>query len=422
MKVLVVGGGGREHALAWKAAQSPRVTRLYAAPGNPGIAEIAELVPWDGTIHTLADWAEREGIDLVLVGPEAPLVEGIADVFSARGIPVFGPLQRAAMIEGSKAYAKTLMERYGIPTARYRVFREPLEALEYIEAVGVPIVVKDSGLAAGKGVTVATDLHQAKQAVANILGHPDEAGRGEVVVEEYLEGTEVTVLALTDGETIRPLLPSQDHKRLLDRDQGPNTGGMGAVCPYPLDAATLDRVEREVLRPLLEGLRAEGVVYKGVIYAGLMLTADGPKVLEFNARFGDPEAQVVLPLLRSDLVELAQAVVEGRLSECRLEWEEGAAAGVVMAAPGYPQDPHRGLPVRLPEAPPEGVLYFQAGTRRTDEGLVTAGGRVLTVVGRGRDLREALAVAYRGVEAVEFSHAQYRRDIGRKALEVLGSG
>ncbi|KHG66167.1 phosphoribosylamine--glycine ligase [Thermus sp. 2.9] len=412
MKVLVVGSGGREHALLWKAAQSPLVEKLYAAPGNAGMAALAELVPWNGDVEALADWALAEGIDLTLVGPEAPLVEGIADAFSERGLKVFGPAQKAAMIEGSKAFAKGFMERHGIPTARYRVFTEALEALEYLEAVGVPIVIKDSGLAAGKGVTVAFDLHQAKQAVLNLLSGPEG---GEVVVEEYLEGEEATVLALTDGEAILPLIPSQDHKRLLDGDQGPMTGGMGAVAPYPMDPATLKRVEEEILKPLVRGLRAEGVVYRGVVYAGLMLTREGPKVLEFNARFGDPEAQAVLPLLESDLVELALKVAEGRLGGTALAWREGAAACVVLAAPGYPEAPKKGIPLHVPE-PPEGVLVFHAGTRWEGGRLVSAGGRVLNVVGLGKDLEEALGRAYAFVPKVGFPGSVYRKDIGRKAL------
>ncbi|MFZ8814068.1 MAG: phosphoribosylamine--glycine ligase [Thermus aquaticus] len=412
MKVLVVGSGGREHALLWKAAQSPLVERLYAAPGNAGMEALAERVPWNGEVEALADWALEAGIDLTLVGPEAPLVEGIADAFWERGLKVFGPTQKAAMIEGSKAFAKGLMERYGIPTARYRTFQDPLLALEYLEEVGVPIVIKDSGLAAGKGVTVAFDLHTAKQAVANIL---NRAEGGEVVIEEYLEGEEATVLALTDGKTVLPLLPSQDHKRLLDGDGGPMTGGMGAVAPYPMDGAALRRVEEEILWPLVRGLEAEGVVYRGVIYAGLMLTREGPKVLEFNARFGDPEAQAVLPLLQSDLVELALKVAEGRLQGTRLSWREGAAACVVLAAPGYPENPRKGIPLHLPE-PPEGVLVFHAGTRREGGRLVSAGGRVLNVVGLGKDLKEALERAYAFIPRVGFPGAVYRRDIGRKAL------
>jgi len=377
------------------------------------MAELAECIPWDGDVHRLAEWADREGIDLTLVGPEAPLVEGIADAFMARGLRIFGPTQKAAMIEGSKAFAKGLMERFGIPTARHKSFSDVLDALSYLEVVGAPIVVKDSGLAAGKGVTVAASLQQARQAAINILSG---AERGEIVVEEFLQGPEVTVLAVTDGVTIRPLLPSQDHKRLLDGDTGPMTGGMGAICPYPMPPGVLTEIEARVLRPLVDGLRAEGIVYKGVIYAGLMLTDEGPKVLEFNARFGDPECQAILPLLKTDLVDLALAVVEGRLHELNLEWHPQAAACVVMAAPGYPDDPHKGLPLRLPPQPLQAVLYFQAGTRRTPQGLLTNGGRVLNVVGLGPDLREALERAYAGVAAVAFEHALYRRDIGRKVL------
>ncbi|MDX2005702.1 MAG: phosphoribosylamine--glycine ligase [Meiothermus sp.] len=413
MKVLVVGSGGREHAIAWKAAQSHRVSKLYAAPGNPGIAELAECVAWNGDVQELADWAQGERIDLTLVGPEAPLVEGIVDAFEARGLKIFGPVRRAAMIEGSKVFAKDLMERFGIPTARHRSFNDTFAALAYLEQVGTPIVVKDSGLAAGKGVTVAVDLHQAKQAVVNILESPEPA---EIVIEEFLSGPEVTVLAITDGVTIRPLLASQDHKRLLDGDAGAMTGGMGAVCPYPLAAGVMTEVRERVLEPLIEGLRAEGIVYRGVIYAGLMLTDDGPKVLEFNARFGDPECQAILPLLRTDLIEVALAVCEGRLDEVELEWDTGASACVVMAAPGYPEDPHKGLPLSLPAEVPPNVLYFQAGTRQGGAGLLTGGGRVLAVVGLGATMQGAIQTANAAVQKVDFPRALYRRDIGKKLL------
>jgi len=415
VRVLIVGSGGREHALVWKAAQSPLVRKLYAAPGNPGMAELAELVPITD-VQELAEWAERNAIDLVIVGPEAPLVEGLADRLEERGVRVFGPRQQAAMIEGSKAFAKGLMERYGIPTASYRAFGDPIEALEYLERVGAPIVVKDSGLAAGKGVTVASELHQAKQAVTNILCGPEP---GEVVIEEFLTGPEVTVLAVTDGQTIVPLLPSQDHKRLRDGDRGAMTGGMGAVCPYPLPPETLREVQQRVLKPLIAGLRSEGVVYKGVVYAGLMLTPSGIRVLEFNARFGDPEAQAILPLLETDLIELALAVSEGRLHELELRWRGGASACVVLAAPGYPEDPRKGIPLKLPPQVPDQVLYFHAGTKRVGEQLHSNGGRVLSVVGLGADLREALEHAYRGVAAVDFPQAQFRRDIGKKLLQTL---
>lgn len=377
------------------------------------MAEIAECIAWDGSVTWLADWAKAEGIDLTLVGPEAPLVEGITDAFEVRRLKIFGPVQRAAMIEGSKAFAKGLMERFGIPTAKHRSFSDALAALEYLEQTGAPIVVKDSGLAVGKGVTVATTLHQAKQAAANILSGAEP---GEIVIEEFLSGPEVTVLAITDGQTIKPLLPSQDHKRLQDGDKGAMTGGMGAVCPYPLAPGVLSEVQEQVLKPLIEGLRSEGIVYKGVIYAGIMLTDDGPKVLEFNARFGDPEAQAILPLLKTDLIELALAVAEGRLHQIELEWSNQASACVVMAASGYPDDPHKGLPLSLPEHVPEQVLYFQAGTRMTDGGLVTSGGRVLDVVGLGSTLKEALERVYAGVKAVHFPSGQYRRDIGRKLI------
>jgi phosphoribosylamine--glycine ligase len=375
------------------------------------MAELAQCIAWDGDVYKLAEWAVAEGIELTLVGPEAPLVEGIADVFQNNGLKIFGPVQRAAMIEGSKVFAKDLMERFGIPTAQHRSFSDTLEALSYLEQHGVPIVVKDSGLAAGKGVTVATDLHQAKQAVINILGSPEPA---EIVIEEFLSGPEVTVLAITDGITIRPLLPSQDHKRLLDGDSGAMTGGMGAVCPYPLAVGVLTEVQERVLQPLIEGLRAEGIVYQGVIYAGIMLTDDGPKVLEFNARFGDPECQAILPLLKSDLVEVALAVCEGRLAGMELEWHPQSSSCVVMAAPGYPEDPHKGLPLSLPTTVLPNTLYFQAGTKQGETSLLTNGGRVLSVVGLGDTLPQAMHNANAAVQIVDFPKALYRRDIGRK--------
>ena len=413
MKVLVVGSGGREHALLWKAAQSPRVKRLYAAPGNAGMEALAELVPWNGDVEALADWALAEGIDLTLVGPEAPLVEGIADAFQARGLLLFGPTQKAAMIEGSKAFAKGLMERYGIPTARYRVFREPLEALAYLEEVGVPVVVKDSGLAAGKGVTVAFDLHQAKQAVANIL---NRAEGGEVVVEEYLEGEEATVLALTDGETILPLIPSQDHTRLLDGDQGPMTGGMGAVAPYPMDEATLRRVEEEILGPLVRGLRAEGVVYRGVVYAGLMLTREGPKVLGFNARFGDPETEVVLPKLTSDLGAGISAILDGETPE--FTWDESnATLGVVIASNGYPENVIKGARVPEIEVDEDSHVYY-AGVASDEHGnLVANSGRVLLVETSAPDIKSAQDKVYAIIDKLELRGLFYRHDIGFKALK-----
>lgn len=375
------------------------------------MATLATCIPLR-EVAEIADWASHEGVELVLIGPEGPLVEGLADLLLERGIKVFGPTQRAAMIEGSKAFAKGLMLNFGIPTAQYRSFSDRLEALEYLEQAPIPIVVKDSGLAAGKGVTVATTRHQAKLAVSNILSGSEP---GEVVIEEFLHGVEVTVLAVTDGESIVALLPSQDHKRLQDGDTGPMTGGMGAVAPYPLDRSTMQLIEQQVLWPLVQGLKAEGVVYRGVVYAGIMLTAQGPKVLEFNARFGDPECQAILPLLDTDLIELALAVADGRLSQMELRWKPGSSACVVLAAPGYPDTPQRGIPLALPAQMPPGVLLFQAGTKELSGHLQSAGGRVLSVVGLGQNLEQAIQTAYQGVEACHFSAAVYRKDIGAKA-------
>ncbi|MDI3522233.1 MAG: phosphoribosylamine---glycine ligase [Bacillota bacterium] len=421
MKVLVVGAGGREHALVWKLAQSPRVKKVYCAPGNAGTAELAENVPIGATdVATLTEWAAAHDIDLTVVGPEAPLTAGLVDAFRARGLSAYGPTRKAAAIEGSKVFSKNLMHKYGIPTAEYRVFTEAEEARRFVRAKGAPLVLKAEGLAAGKGVIVALTEEEALDAIHTILEEQAFGAAGErLIIEEYLEGEEVTVLAFADGEHVLMLAPSQDHKRAFDGDQGPNTGGMGAYSPVPaLTPDTACRVEAEILRPTVAALAAEGSPYRGVLYAGLMLTAAGPKVLEFNARFGDPEAQAVLPRLATDLVEVAEATLAGRLDRISLAWRPTAALAVVLASGGYPGHYETGFPIQgLKEAAAQpDTLVFHAGTRREGNQVVTAGGRVLAVTALGSDLKAARERAYQAVEMIRFSGRRFRRDIGWRAL------
>lgn len=420
LKVLVVGGGGREHTLVWKLTQSPRVEKIYCAPGNAGIAEVAETLPLGSEdLSGLLEFAWREKIDLTVVGPEAPLVAGIVDLFQAHGLRVFGPSQAAAMLEGSKALAKEIMHKYNIPTAAYRTFTDAEEARAYIRQRGVPCVVKADGLAAGKGVTVALDEETAMEAVRQVMEERvfGDAGRA-VVIEEYLEGEEVSVLAFTDGVTVVPMVPSQDHKRVFDGDQGPNTGGMGAYSPPPVYTPEVhEQVVSQILEPVVEALRQEGREYVGVLYAGLMITSTGPKVLEFNVRFGDPETQVVLPRLKTDLVDIIEAVLERRLASQPIEWRSEAAVCVVMAAEGYPGTYPKGMPISGLESLPPEVMVFHAGTARRDGQLVTAGGRVLGVTALGEDIKAAIAKAYAAVERIHFPHCHYRCDIGYRALK-----
>lgn len=422
MRVLLLGSGGREHALAWKLAQSPRLTALYTLPGNPGTAQHGENLPGDPTDPAaVLEAARRVQADLVVVGPEAPLAAGVTDALQAAGVAVFGPTRAAAEIESSKAFAKAFMARHGIPTAGYAAFREVEPALRYLRDHWPGVVIKASGLAAGKGAFLPESLEEAEALVRDLLAGRllGEAGR-EIVIEERLRGPEVSVLAFTDGQTVLPMPPAQDHKRLLDGDRGPNTGGMGAFAPSPLcPPALLEEVRQRILQPAVDGLRAEGRPFVGVLYAGLMLTGQGPKVLEFNARFGDPETQVLLPLLAGDLLEIMLACVEGRLAEAALQvrWREGAAAVVVLAAPGYPSAYPKGLPILGVEQVPEGAWLFHAGTARDAEGqLRTAGGRVLGATAYGPTLRLALRLAYAAAEAVHFPGKHYRRDIGRAVL------
>jgi len=420
MKVLVVGGGGREHALVWKLRQSPRVKEIYCAPGNAGISEEATCVPIGAEdVPALLSFAGQQAIDLTLVGPEGPLTAGIVDVFQEAGLRVFGPARAAAAIEESKVLAKELMTKYNIPSARYAVFDDPDQAAGHIKANGAPCVVKADGLAAGKGVIVAGDEETALDAVRSIMVDRvfGAAGR-RVVIEELLTGEELSILAFTDGTAVVPMVPSQDHKRAFDGDRGPNTGGMGAYAPVPL---CTDKVYRqaldEILTPLIRGMALEGRTYRGVIYAGLMLTAEGPKVLEFNARFGDPEAQPVLSLLETDLVEIIEAVLAGRLEQMEILWKKGAAVCVVLASAGYPGAYQKGKVIHgLADMPP-GIKVFHAGTARRGDEIVTDGGRVLGVTAVAGSISEAVDEAYAAAERVYFDGIQFRRDIAYRARQ-----
>ena len=424
MRILVVGGGGREHTLVWKIAQSTEVGRLYAAPGNPGMAQLAECVDIgaDDTDKLLA-FAIRERIDLTVVGPEVPLALGIVDRFEERGLKIFGPSGKAAELESSKGFSKDLMAKYGIPTARYGRFTSSEEAVRYVREQGAPIVVKADGLAAGKGVLICRTQTEALEAVRTIMEDQAFGAAGqEVVVEEFLEGEEASILALTDGETILPLVASQDHKAIFDGDGGPNTGGMGAYAPAPVvTEAVLERVMEQVLRPAVDGMAKEGRLYKGVLYAGLMIKDEKLKVVEFNCRFGDPESQVVLPLLKTDLVALMMAVAEGRLGEMKLEESDDAAVCVVMASGGYPGSYEKGKRITGLEAAREmdDVVVFHAGTAERDGAIVTDGGRVLGVTAVGADIGCAIDRAYEAVGKIHFEGAYYRKDIGAKALARL---
>lgn len=423
MNVLVIGSGGREHALVWKVAQSRHVNRLYCAPGNAGIEKIAECVPISADdIQSLYAFAKEKEIGLTIVGPEAPLVLGIVDLFRKGGLRIFGPLRYAAQLEGSKAFSKRMMQKYGIPTAEACVFTEHEKAMNYIREKGIPVVVKADGLAAGKGVMVCYNEDEAIAAVNTIMSDRvfGDAGR-QVVIEECLEGEEASFLVFTDGTTIIPMPPSQDHKRALDGDKGPNTGGMGAYSPVPfIDREMQERIMKEVMIPAVNALRSEGYLYEGILYAGIMLTAEGPKVLEFNCRFGDPEAQPILMRLKSDIVDIMNAVVDRKLDCTEIEWSNKPSVCVVVAAGGYPGKYPTGHVIEGlndPEDMPEDVIVFHAGTKREDGKIVTAGGRVLGVTAIGNDINEAIDRAYEAIGRIHFDGMQFRRDIGRKGIK-----
>ncbi|MGQ9836539.1 MAG: phosphoribosylamine--glycine ligase [Cyanobacteriota bacterium] len=421
MQVLVIGAGGREHAIAWKLLQSPQVTQVYCAPGNGGTRQMPRcqsLALAATDIEGLVRFATVQGIRLTVVGPEVPLVQGIVDAFQAAGLPIFGPNRAAAQLEGSKLWAKSLMQEAGIPTPQAVSFTDLAAALAYLDSQTFPVVVKKDGLAAGKGVTIAQNREEAVQALQTALANPSDCQ--PVLIEEFITGEEVSVLALTDGETYIPLLPAQDYKRIGDGDTGPNTGGMGAHAPadHLVTAEVLARIQTQVLDPTLKALQQRGIRYQGVIYAGLMITPTGdPYVLEYNCRFGDPEAEVILPLLENPLEEVLLACVEGRLAQVQLKWKPGYAACVVMAAPGYPGSYERGIPIYgLEAAAQTGALVFHAGTRQVGGQLVSDGGRVLCITGQGANLAEALGQAYAAVDQVQFSRAYCRSDIGSRAL------
>ncbi len=415
----MLGGGGREHALAWKLAQSPSLTALYAAPGNPGIAECAKLVTINADNHeAVALFCKVNDIALVVVGPEAPLVDGLADSLRAEGIAVFGPSQAAAQLEGSKGFTKDLCERAGIPTGAYVRTTALDEARAALTRFQPPYVLKADGLAAGKGVVIAEGIEQAKIALADMFGGQFGEAGAEVVIEEFLTGEEASFFAMTDGETILPFGTAQDHKRVGEGDVGPNTGGMGAYSPAPvLTAALQQRAIDEIIRPTVETMRAEGMPYSGVLYAGLMLTADGPQLIEYNCRFGDPECQVLMMRFQGDLVKVMLACAKGELAGVEAEFAKETALTVVMAAKGYPGTPEKGGAIDLGAAEAEGAKVFHAGTAVKDGALVANGGRVLNVTAMGASTTEAQAAAYRAVDAVQFESGFCRRDIGWREVE-----
>ena len=426
MQILVIGSGGREHALVWALSQSGRASAIYVAPGNAGTEGPAENVDIAADdIEALRTFAQEENIDLTIVGPEKPLVKGLVDAFKEVGLAVVGPTAAAAQLEGSKAFAKAFMEEHGIPTARHRTFTrsEHEEARAYLEEQGAPVVVKASGLAGGKGALVCETMDEAREALRRILRGRDFGEAGDkVVIEEFMEGEEASVFALADGENYVLLPPSQDHKPVGEGDTGPNTGGMGAYAPAPVvTPEQLDRICREVIEPTLSGMAEAGTPYQGVLYCGLMMTAEGPRVVEYNCRLGDPEAQVVLPLIETDLVGVLEKMAAGRLDELSLQTKPGAAACVVLASEGYPVSYETGFAIDgMSEAEGEDVYVFQAGTKRgAANRIVTSGGRVLGITAHAGDLAGALDKAYQAVEKIHFQGMQYRRDIGRKGLARL---
>lgn len=418
MNILVIGSGGREHALYWKLSESPQTEQIYAIPGNPGMGTSAAIALDDHA--AILRFVKEHEIGLVVVGPEVPLMNGLVDELEATGIRAFGPRANAAEIEGSKSFAKDLMKKYGIPTARYEVFTAAEPARAYIRQEGAPIVVKADGLAAGKGVIVAMTEQEALDAVDAIMeDHSFGDAGARVVIEEFMEGEEASLLAFTDGTTIRPMISAQDHKRAYDGDRGPNTGGMGTYAPAPVMTPEMtERAVEEILKPTIAAMAKEGRTYRGCLYLGLMVTADGPKVVEFNARFGDPETQVVLPLLDSDLVAIMCACADGTLADVPIRWKDGAAVCVVLASGGYPGHYEKGQEIHgLADAEAMGALVFHAGTAMKDGKLVTNGGRVLGVVGRGADISSAVDAAYAAATKISFKDAYYRKDIAHRALE-----
>jgi phosphoribosylamine--glycine ligase len=424
VKVLVIGGGGREHALAWKLAQSPKLQCVYVAPGNGGTASDPRLENVAiSDPEALADFAQREKVVLTVVGPEAPLAAGVVDLFRSRGLRIFGPTRAAAQLESSKAFSKAFMQRHGIPTAAYQTFHDAAAAHAYVEAQGAPIVIKTDGLAAGKGVVVAMSLPQAHVAIdamldGSNLGVQHNDGGARVVIEEFLAGEEASFIVMVDGEHVLPLATSQDHKRLRDDDEGPNTGGMGAYSPAPVVTPNLHaKVMHEIIKPTVAGMRRDGIVFTGFLYAGLMIDAQGnAKTLEFNTRLGDPEAQPILMRLKSDLFDVLMQATDGALDRVELAWDRSVALGVVMAAGGYPDDPRKGAVITGVPAAADDLVVFHAGTTLQGGKLSVSGGRVLCVTALGATVKGAQQRAYEGVDSIRFVGAQHRRDIGHRAV------
>lgn len=423
MNILIVGSGGREHAIAWAAAKSPKADKIYCAPGNAGIAEYAECVNIGAMeFDKLVAFAKEKEIDLTIIGMDDPLVGGVVDAFETEGLRVFGPRQNAAVIEGSKAFSKDLMKKYNIPTAAYENFTNPKKALAYLETVKMPIVLKADGLALGKGVLICSTLEEAKAGVKTLMLDKQFGDAGnEIVIEEFMTGREVSVLAFCDGKTIRCMTSAQDHKRAKDGDQGLNTGGMGTFSPSPFYTKEVEEFcEKYVYQPTMDAMAAEGRPFTGILFTGLMLTEDGPKVLEYNARFGDPEAQVVLPRMKNDIIDVMEACIDGKLSEITLEFEDNAAVCVVLASDGYPEKYEKGFEITGLDTFKEkdGYYVFHAGTKFNGDKIVTNGGRVLGVVAKGSDLKEARKNAYGAADWVDFVNKYKRNDIGKAIDEV----
>jgi len=427
MNILLIGSGGREHALAWKIAHSPKCSKLYSAPGNGGISEIAELVNIKADdVEGLLRFAKEKSIGLTVVGPEAPLVKGIVDIFTKEGLRIFGPSKELAMLEGSKIFSKELMKRFGVPTADFRIFESGDEALKYLKTKKLPVVVKADGLCAGKGVVVAKTAEDAENAVKDMLVRKIFGAAGErIIIEDCLTGEEASILVISDGRDFVPLESSQDHKRIFDNDKGPNTGGMGAYSPAPVvTEKLLKTIQDTIISPVIRGLASENKFYKGVLYAGIMVTPSGPKLLEFNVRFGDPETQAILPRLKTDLVEIMEKSIDGKLAGCALEWDKRPCVSVVVASGGYPGDYEKGLEISgIGEARNiKDVLVFHAGTksgRRSTDGedlFITTGGRVLNVTALGSTIKSAIDTCYSAVGKIRFDRMHYRRDIGYRAL------
>ena len=424
MKVLIIGSGGREHAIAWSVSKSPKVDKIYCAPGNAGIAELAECVDIGAMeFEKLADFAQEKAIDLTIIGMDDPLVGGVVDVFEARGLKVFGPRKNAAILEGSKAFSKDLMKKYNIPTAAYENFDDPEKALEYLRTEArFPIVLKADGLALGKGVLICQDLKEAEDGVKEIMEDKKFGNAGNtMVIEEFMTGREVSVLSFVDGKTIRTMTSAQDHKRAKDGDKGLNTGGMGTFSPSPFYTDEVQKFcEEKVYQPTMDAMKKEGRDFVGILFVGLMLTEDGPKVLEYNARFGDPEAQVVLPRMKNDIIDVMNACIDGKLDEIDLQFEDNAAVCVVLASDGYPEHYEKGKVITGFENfdGKDGYYVFHAGTKLTDEGIVTNGGRVLGVTAKGKDLKEARKNAYEATNWIDFSNKYMRHDIGKAIDEA----